>query len=54
MTAPQIIMIGYLALGMFAYAVLHGQARTGTHHIGMGWLSEAALFGLLWWGGFWE
>ena len=54
MTAPQIIMAGYLTLSMIYFAVNHGEPRTGTWHIGVGWITCAVIFGVLWWGGFWR
>lgn len=52
MKAPQIIMIVMQVLGTGVYLAKHGEPREGTYNFWTALLSDAIVFGCLYWGGF--
>ena len=49
---PEGIWFGVAALNLICAALLDGEAKTGKHKLSLTMLNVAAMFGILWWGGF--
>lgn len=53
MNAPQVVMIVIMVLGLFVTLKDHGKPRT-PENFWWALFGNAVMFGILYWGGFWE